>query len=523
MSPQPAEEGPSGGVLIVDFGAQYCQLIARRVRELGVYSRITVPERAMFTFQHMRPQAVILSGGPRSVYEHDAPTLDPLILQQGVPVLGICYGLQWMAQHTGGQVTPAQSGAEYGRTELDVLDAKDLLVGVRKNGTVWMSHGDKVAKLGPGFAVLAKSEPCPFAVVADRARKFFGLQFHPEVAHTEDGGAMLKNFVLGISQCNTNWNPGNLVDAKIAAVKKLVGSDGEVVMGLSGGVDSSVAAVLVHRAIGKRLHCVFVDNGLLRAGEREGVEQLFLDDYHMDLKVVDASERFLGELKGVSDPEQKRKIIGRIFVEVFRSEAKSLGNARFLGQGTLYPDVIESVAAHGGATSVIKSHHNVGGLPKDLDMTLVEPLRDLFKDEVRALGRQLGLPSSLVDRQPFPGPGLAVRCLGEVTREKLEPLRLADRIVREEVESRGLHKGLWQYFAVYVPQKTVGVKGDARVYEDVCVLRMVSSQDAMTADWELLPVAVLKRISNRILNEVKGFSRVCLDISSKPPATIEWE
>ena len=523
MSPQPAEEGPSGGVLIVDFGAQYCQLIARRVRELGVYSRITVPERAMFTFQHMRPQAVILSGGPRSVYEHDAPTLDPLILQQGVPVLGICYGLQWMAQHTGGQVTPAQSGAEYGRTELDVLDAKDLLVGVRKNGTVWMSHGDKVAKLGPGFAVLAKSEPCPFAVVADRARKFFGLQFHPEVAHTEDGGAMLKNFVLGISQCNTNWNPGNLVDAKIAAVKKLVGSDGEVVMGLSGGVDSSVAAVLVHRAIGKRLHCVFVDNGLLRAGEREGVEQLFLDDYHMDLKVVDASERFLGELKGVSDPEQKRKIIGRIFVEVFRSEAKSLGNARFLGQGTLYPDVIESVAAHGGATSVIKSHHNVGGLPKDLDMTLVEPLRDLFKDEVRALGRQLGLPSSLVDRQPFPGPGLAVRCLGEVTREKLEPLRLADRIVREEVESRGLHKGLWQYFAVNVPQKTVGVKGDARVYEDVCVLRMVSSQDAMTADWELLPVAVLKRISNRILNEVKGFSRVCLDISSKPPATIEWE
>jgi len=520
---QHEQQGPNGGVLIVDFGAQYCQLIARRVRELGVYSRITVPERAMFTFQHMRPQAVILSGGPRSVYEHDAPQLDAKILEQGVPVLGICYGLQWMSQHTGGEVTPAKEGAEYGRTELHVVDAQDLLAGVRQDGIVWMSHGDKVARLGPGFQVLAKSEPCPFAVVADRKRRFFGLQFHPEVAHTQDGGAMLKNFVLGVARCSTNWNPGNLVDTKIAAVKQLVGEQGEVVMGLSGGVDSSVAAVLIHRAIGKRLHCVFVDNGLLRAGEREGVESLFRDHYHMDLKVVDASERFLGELAGVSDPEKKRKVIGKVFVDVFRDEAKRSVHAKFLGQGTLYPDVIESVAAHGGATSTIKSHHNVGGLPKDLDLTLVEPLRDLFKDEVRALGRELGLPSSLVDRQPFPGPGLAVRCLGDVTRQKLEPLRGADRIVREEVEQNGLQKGLWQYFAVYVPQKTVGVKGDARVYEDVCVLRLVSSQDAMTADWELLPTPVLKRISNRILNEVKGFSRVCLDISSKPPATIEWE
>lgn len=520
---QHEQQGPSGGVLIVDFGAQYCQLIARRVRELGVYSRITVPERAMFTFQHMRPQAVILSGGPRSVYEHDAPQLDAKILEQGVPVLGICYGLQWLSQHTGGEVTPAKDGAEYGRTELEVIDAQDLLAGVRQDGIVWMSHGDKVARLGPGFQVLGKSEPCPFAVVADRKRRFFGLQFHPEVAHTQDGGTMLKNFVLGVARCSTNWNPGNLVDTKIAAVKQLVSDQGEVVMGLSGGVDSSVAAVLIHRAIGKRLHCVFVDNGLLRAGEREGVESLFRDHYRMDLKVVDASERFLGELAGVVDPERKRKIIGKVFVDVFRDEAKRSVHAKFLGQGTLYPDVIESVAAHGGATSTIKSHHNVGGLPKDLDLTLVEPLRDLFKDEVRALGRELGLPSSLVDRQPFPGPGLAVRCLGEVSRQKLEPLRGADRIVREEVEQNGLQKGLWQYFAVYVPQKTVGVKGDARVYEDVCVLRLVSSQDAMTADWELLPTPVLKRISNRILNEVKGFSRVCLDISSKPPATIEWE
>ncbi len=523
MSQPLANDGPSGGVLIVDFGAQYCQLIARRVRELSVYSRITVPERAMFTARHMRPQAIILSGGPRSVYEHDAPALDPAILGLGVPVLGICYGLQWLAQNTGGEVTPAQSGAEYGRTELQVEDAVDLLAGCRRNGVVWMSHGDKVARLGPGFAVLAKSAPCPFAVVGDRARKFFGLQFHPEVAHTEDGSTMLKNFVLGIAKCRTDWNPGNLVEQKVAAVKHLVGDTGEVVLGLSGGVDSSVAAVLVHRAIGTRLHCVFVDNGLLRAGERQGVEALFRDHYHMDLEVVDASERFLGELRGVVEPEQKRKIIGRVFVEVFRDRAKQKRNAKFLGQGTLYPDVIESVAAHGGATSTIKSHHNVGGLPKDLDLTLVEPLRDLFKDEVRALGRELGLPSSLVDRQPFPGPGLAVRCLGEVTRSKLEPLRAADAIVREEVETRGLQRGLWQYFAVYLPQKSVGVKGDARVYEDVCMLRIVSSQDAMTADWELLPVEVLKRISNRILNEVKGFSRVCLDISSKPPATIEWE
>ncbi|MBL8751235.1 MAG: glutamine-hydrolyzing GMP synthase [Planctomycetes bacterium] len=523
MSEPNASEGPKGGVLIVDFGAQYCQLIARRVRELGVYSRITVPERAMFTFAHMRPTAVILSGGPRSVYEHDAPALDPKILEQGVPVLGICYGLQWMAQHTGGEVTPAKEGAEYGRTELHVQDGRDLLAGVRQDGTVWMSHGDKVARLGPGFAVLAKSQPCPFAVVGDRQRRFFGLQFHPEVAHTEDGGTILKNFVLDIAKCRTDWNPGNLAETKVRAVRELVGDRGEVVMGLSGGVDSSVAAVLIHRAIGPRLHCVFVDNGLLRSGEREGVEALFRDQYRMDLEVVDASERFLGELKGVSDPEQKRKIIGRVFVEVFREKAKHKRDAKFLGQGTLYPDVIESVAAHGGATSTIKSHHNVGGLPKDLDMTLVEPLRDLFKDEVRALGRELGLPSSLVDRQPFPGPGLAVRCLGEVTREKLEPLRFADRIVREEVEQRGLHTKLWQWFAVYLPQKSVGVKGDARVYEDVCVLRIVSSQDAMTADWELLPVDVLKRIGNRILNEVRGFSRVCLDISSKPPATIEWE
>ncbi|MFK7740196.1 MAG: glutamine-hydrolyzing GMP synthase [Planctomycetota bacterium] len=523
-------EGVLGGVLIVDFGAQYCQLIARRVRELGVYSRITVPERAMFTARHMKPKAIILSGGPRSVYADDAPELDPELLTLGVPVLGICYGLQWLAQHTGGTVTPAAAGAEYGRTELNVLPeaSAGLLAGCREGGIVWMSHGDKVARLGDGFVTLANSEPCPFAVVGDVSRHFYGLQFHPEVQHSEDGTRILENFVVGIAGCATDWNPGNLAERKIAAVKELVGSDGEVVMGLSGGVDSSVAAVLIHRAIGSRLHCVFVDNGLLRQGEREGVEELFRDHYHMDLKVVDASDRFLGELAGVEDPEQKRKIIGRVFVEVFEAESQRFakrpcGGSHFLGQGTLYPDVIESVAAHGGATSTIKSHHNVGGLPEDMDMQLVEPLRDLFKDEVRALGRELGLPSSLVDRQPFPGPGLAVRCLGEIRRDKLEPLRQSDAILREEVEERGLQQDLWQYFTVYVPQKTVGVKGDARVYQDVCVLRIVSSQDAMTADWETLPVDVMRRLSNRILNEVDGFARVCLDISSKPPGTIEWE
>jgi GMP synthase (glutamine-hydrolysing) len=471
----------------------------------------------------MRPKAVILSGGPRSVYAHDAPELDPALLELGVPVLGICYGLQWLAQHTDGAVTPAESGAEYGRTELEVVDGAGLLDGVRDGGVVWMSHGDKVAELGPGFEVLAKSVPCPFAVVGDRARRFFGLQFHPEVQHSEDGNRVLENFVVGIAGCDTDWNPGNLAERKVAAVAELCGDDGEVVMGLSGGVDSSVAAVLIHRAIGSRLHCVFVDNGLLRKGEREGVEELFRDHYHMDLKVVDARARFLGALAGVTEPEQKRKIIGRVFVEVFEEESRAFDKAHFLGQGTLYPDVIESVAAHGGATSTIKSHHNVGGLPEDMQMQLVEPLRDLFKDEVRALGRELGLPASLVDRQPFPGPGLAVRCMGEVTEAKLAPLREADAILREEVEARGLERGLWQYFAVYVPQKTVGVKGDARVYEDVCVVRIVSSQDAMTADWEVLPTDVMRRVSNRILNEVDGFARVCLDISSKPPGTIEWE
>ena len=513
----------AGGVLIIDFGAQYCQLIARRIREMGIYSRITVPERALFTFDSMHPGAVVLSGGPRSVYEHDAPELSAEILERGVPVLGICYGLQWLTKILGGEVTPGADGGEYGRTEMTIDVDTPMFKDVDRHSTVWMSHGDKVATLPDGFQVLASSAPCPIAAAADPERRFYGLQFHPEVVHTAHGEQMLRNFVLDIAGCPDHWKPGNIVEEKVQKIRDQVGPDGEVVLGLSGGVDSSVAAVLVHKAIGDRLHCVFVDNGLLREGEREGVEQLFRDEYHMDVEVVDARQQFLAALAGVEEPERKRKIVGKVFVDVFKERARANKNARFLGQGTLYPDVIESVAAHGGATATIKSHHNVGGLPKDLEMELVEPLRDLFKDEVRVVGRQLGLPSALVDRQPFPGPGLAVRCLGEITEDKLRALREADAIVREEIEARGLHEGLWQYFAVLLPVKSVGVMGDARTYENACAIRVVSSQDAMTADWELLPVDVLRRISNRIINEVKGLNRVTLDISSKPPATIEWE
>ena len=523
MSDAPAK----GGILIVDFGTQYCQLIARRVREMGVYSRITVPDRAATMLAAMQPDGVILSGGPRSVYENGAPTLDPSILEQGIPVLGICYGMQWMTHVLGGVVQQSADGGEYGRATIErravSAEAGALFDGVSESSVVWMSHGDRIDAMPEDFELLAESGPCPIAAAASPQRRIYGLQFHPEVTHSVEGGRILQNFVTGIAGCAADWKPGDIVDRKIAAVRELVGDEGEVVLGLSGGVDSSVAAVLIHRAIGDRLHCVFVDNGLLREGEREGVESLFRDEYRMDVHVVDASERFLKQLAGVEDPEVKRKRIGYEFVEVFRECAKGYRSAGFLGQGTLYPDVIESVAAHGGATATIKSHHNVGGLPEDLEMKLVEPLRDLFKDEVRALGRELGLPPSLVDRQPFPGPGLAVRCLGEVQAERLEPLRAADAIVRQEVESRGLQVDLWQYFAVLLPVKSVGVMGDQRTYESACVVRIVSSDDAMTADWELLPTEVLRTVSNRVINEVSGINRVCLDISSKPPATIEWE
>ena len=514
------------GVLIVDFGTQYCQLIARRVREQGIFSRITVPGKALEALEEGNYGAIILSGGPQSVYEEGAPSLDREILDKGLPILGICYGMQWTVQALGGVVAPAAAKAarEYGHAELRLSEAPGpLFDGVENPTRVWMSHGDHVESLPSGFAVSGSTDTCEIAAAYHQANRIYLLQFHPEVSHSLDGQVILRNFLFGAAGLHADWTPGSIVEETVAELREQIGEEGEVILGLSGGVDSSVAAVLIQKAIGRRLHCIFVDNGLLRHGEREGVEKLFARNFDMDLHVVDARERFLGELAGVTDPEQKRKIIGRVFVEVFEEAKQKLPKARFLGQGTLYPDVIESVAAHGGATSVIKSHHNVGGLPEEMEMELVEPLRTLFKDEVRAIGRSLGLPPEVIDRQPFPGPGLAVRILGEITEERCEILRQADHIFTSEVEAEGLHKGLWQYFAVLLPVRSVGVMGDARTYEFPIVLRAVESQDAMTADWAFLPQELLRRVSNRIINEVPQVNRVTLDITSKPPGTIEWE
>ncbi len=511
-------------ILVIDFGTQYCQLIARRVREEGVYCEITVPSRVEEDLERLDPGGIILSGGPASVYDEGAPEIPVSTLGRGVPVLGICYGMQWMARALGGEVARGERGGEYGHTEIKVLDGGDpLLSGIPGRTVVWMSHGDRVKTLPAGFRVLASSGPCPVAVMGDPGRRFYGLQFHPEVAHTAEGKTILRNFLRGVCGLTEEWKPGDFVEESVRRIRGQVGKEGEVLLGLSGGVDSSVAALLLQKAVGPRLHCVFVDNGLLRKGEAQSVEETFRGRFQVDLHVVDAADRFLGQLRGVTEPEKKRKIIGRVFVEVFKEKAKEFGACRFLGQGTLYPDVIESVAAHGGPTATIKTHHNVGGLPEDLDMELVEPLRELFKDEVREVGRVLGLPETLVARQPFPGPGLAVRCLGEVTRERLEVLREADAIVTGEIEKAGLAGGLWQYFAVLLPVRSVGVMGDRRTYEEALALRVVESEDAMTADWAYLPREVLRRISNRVINEVRGVNRVVLDISSKPPSTIEWE
>ncbi len=510
------------GVLIVDLGTQYAQLIARRVREAHTWCEIAPAHKALEFASRMNLAGVILSGGPASVYASDAPKVPKKLLELGVPVLGICYGMQWMSQELGGEVR-AHDKREFGRRSIAVERSEGIFEGVAGHTVVWMSHGDQVTRLPSGFEVYASSDTCPYAAVGDPRRGFFGVQFHPEVSHTLRGTEFLTNFLYKVCGLTGDWVPAGIVEREIAKVRSIVGSDGEVVLGLSGGVDSSVAAVLVQRAIGDRLHCIFVDNGLLRHGEREVVETTFREHFHIDLTVVDATERFLGSLKGVTDPEEKRKKIGRDFVDVFKKEATRFQRAHFLGQGTLYPDVIESVAAHGGNTAVIKSHHNVGGLPKDLNMTLVEPLRELFKDEVRAIGRYLGIDGRIVDRQPFPGPGLAVRIVGEVTPERTRLLRAADHIVTSEIEAALLHLGLWQYFAVLLPIRSVGVMGDARTYEYTCALRVVESQDGMTADWAELPTELLRKISNRISNEVRGFNRVVLDISSKPPATIEWE
>lgn len=510
------------GVLIVDLGTQYTQLIARRVREAGTWCQITIPSKALEAAAGMNLGGLILSGGPSSVYDDDAPDVPKELLELDVPVLGICYGMHWMCKVLGGDVQPSEE-REYGRTSIRIMRSEGLFTDIGGHTVVWMSHGDSVERLPEGFQTYAESEACPVAAVADPERGLWAVQFHPEVSHSVRGREVIDNFLGRICGLSGDWKPGSIVDREIAKIHELVGDTGEVVLGLSGGVDSSVAAVILHKAIGERLHCIFVDNGLLRKGERRTVEEEFAEHLGMDLVVVDAGKRFLDKLAGVTDPEKKRKVIGHEFVEVFREEAKSFKNANFLGQGTLYPDVIESVNVHGGNTAVIKSHHNVGGLPEDLEMELVEPLRELFKDEVRIIGRFLGLADRIVDRQPFPGPGLAVRIVGEVTPEKVALLQEADAICTAEIEAAGAHRGLWQYFAVLLPVQSVGVMGDYRTYESTCALRIVESSDGMTADWSYLPQELLQRISSRIINQVRGINRVVLDISTKPPSTIEWE
>src|SRR5512143_964433 len=511
-------------VLIVDFGSQVTQLIARRLRESGVYCEIHPYDKVEAILDAFAPKAVILSGGPASLHEAESPSAPQRIFELGVPVLGICYGEMTMAAQLGGAVEGGHE-REFGRAEILLERPSPLLEGLGKVGErepVWMSHGDKITAIPLGFEVVAASEGSPFAVIADEGRRFYGIQFHPEVAHTPRGALMLRNFTHRIAGLRGDWTMAAFRQEAVQRIRDQVGK-GKVICGLSGGVDSAVAAVLIHEAIGDQLTCVFVDHGLLRLKEAETVVDLFRHHYNIPLVHVDASKQFLGELEGVTDPEKKRKTIGALFIDVFQAEAKKVGGAEFLAQGTLYPDVIESVSFTGGPSVTIKSHHNVGGLPERMHLKLVEPLRELFKDEVRELGRELGVPSRVLERQPFPGPGLAVRIIGPVTEERLRILREADAIVDEEIRAAGLYESIWQSFAVLLPIKTVGVMGDFRTYENVAAIRAVHSQDGMTADWVRLPYDVLQRISTRIINEVKGINRVAYDISSKPPGTIEWE
>ncbi len=508
-------------IAVLDFGSQLTQVIARRIRECQVYSKIYHFSTPAAKLREDGVIGIILSGGPQSVYAKTAPHPDRAIFELGVPVLGICYGSQLLSYFLGGTVAHS-TAREYGHGHLTIKKPGKLFAGLPRRLRVWNSHGDKITKLPPGFRSIGTTENSPYAAFEDLKRNFYGILFHPEVFHTERGVDMIRNFLLGVCRAKQDWTTKDFITQSIATIREQVGK-GRVILGLSGGVDSSVAAALLHKAIGKQLTCVFVDNGLLRKGERDYVQKLYGKHFHIDLRVVDASQLFLRRLKGVSEPEQKRKIIGRTFVAVFEKSIKSIGHTEFLGQGTLYPDVIESVSIGNNPASLIKTHHNVGGLPARMKLKLVEPLRQLFKDEVRRVGEVLGLPREVVWRQPFPGPGLGVRVMGDLTAEKLEILRNADAVLHDEMMASGLYYKVWQSFCVFLPVRTVGVFGDERTYDYVIAIRVVESTDAMTADWAKLPHALLQKISSRITNEVRGVGRVVFDISSKPPATIEWE
>ncbi len=507
-------------IIILDFGSQYTQLIARKVREVGVYAEIHPYSISRQDLSDLSPRGIILSGGPSSVYAEGAPIPDFDVFAMGVPVLGICYGLQLIAHQLGGVVDKA-ARREFGRAMLEVDDKSDLFTGLSSTTQVWMSHGDHITEIPPGFERIAHTENAGICAIRDVQRKIWGVQFHPEVHHSTEGKSILRNFVTQICGCATTWNATSFIDAAVAEIRSKVG-DGGVICALSGGVDSTVAAVLLHKAIGDKVHCIHIDSGLMRKGESENIIEMFKQHFSMTVDLVDGTEMFLSRLHDVDDPERKRKIIGGAFIDLFDVEAKKFADAKFLAQGTLYPDVIESVSTK-GPSQTIKTHHNVGGLPEKMNLKLIEPFRELFKDEVRAVGRELGIPDWFVERHPFPGPGLAIRIPGAITLEKLNILREADEIYLEEIRNAGLYNEIWQAFAVLLPVRTVGVMGDERTYEHVCGLRAVTSTDGMTADWYHMPYDVLARMSNRIINEVRGINRVVYDISSKPPATIEWE